>query len=190
MLQRLLKMPAAFSIILIWVVVWLLVVIKDAGPALWGKGISQVGGEYYRFVTAALTHTNFIHLFFNVCAMFWIGFLYEEHLGSIRFLLIAVLCAVISQVIFLCIYKNADQSFGGSVYVYALCGFGLTMQCLLPDFPKMQWGKWSGNWLVISLIAGNIPVLSFMNITTLFVHAISFGVGILAALLCKLLGMK
>ena len=190
MLQRLLKMPAAFSIILIWVVVWLLVVIKDAGPALWGKGINQVGGEYYRFVTAALTHTNFIHLFFNVCAMFWIGFLYEEHLGSIRFLLIAVLCAVISQVIFLCIYKNADQSFGGSVYVYALCGFGLTMQCLLPDFPKMQWGTWSGNWLIISLIAGNIPVLSFMNITTLFVHAISFGVGILAALLCKLLGMK
>ncbi len=119
MLQRLLKMPAAFSIILIWVVVWLLVVIKDAGPALWGKGINQVGGEYYRFVTAALTHTNFIHLFFNVCAMFWIGFLYEEHLGSIRFLLIAVLCAVISQVIFFAFIRMRTRALA-ALFMYTL----------------------------------------------------------------------
>ncbi len=191
LMGRIAKMPVSIAIILVWLVIWILVSCnKNVLPLLEGKGISQIGNQYYRFFTAGLTHTNAIHLLANVCAMLWIGFLYENRIGSIRYLIIGVICAVLSQIIFLSIYRNAAGSFGGSVYNYALCGFGLTMQLLVPVFPKMAFGTWSGNWLIVYLIAGNIPVLSFMNVTTLMIHLIAFAVGALAALGCWLLGLR
>ncbi len=63
------------------------------------------------------------------------------------------------------------------------------MQFLVYDFPKIEFGTWSGNWLIIYLILANIPVLSFMNITTFIFHLIAFGLGGGAALVCKVLGV-
>ena len=122
--------------------------------------------------------------------MFWIGYLYEERTGSVRFVLLGIACAVISQMIFLCIYRDTLQSVGGSAYNFALCGFGLTMQFLVPGFPKMKFGTWSGNWLIIYLIASNIPVLSFMNVTIIIFYMIAFVVGVAAAFVCWLLGVR
>jgi hypothetical protein len=64
------------------------------------------------------------------------------------------------------------------------------MQLLVPGYPKMALGTWSGNWLIVYLIAGNIPVLSFMNVTTLMIYLIAFAVGALAALGCWRLGLR
>ena len=122
--------------------------------------------------------------------MFWIGYLYEERTGSVRFVLLGIAFAVISQMIFLCIYRDTLQSVGGSAYNFALCGFGLTMQFLVPGFPKMKFGTWSGNWLIIYLIASNIPVLSFMNVTIIIFYMIAFVVGVAAAFVCWLLGVR
>ena len=191
MLSKLAKMPISLTIIIVWVIVWLLVISnKNILPILGGKGIAQLGNQYYRFFTAGVVHKNVVHLIFNACAMFWIGYLYENHIGSIRFLLIAILCAIACQAIFMCIYSNALESIGGSGYIFALIGFGLTMQFLSPGFPKITFGTWSGNWLIISAVLGNIPVLSFMNITTVIVHLIAFALGACAALVCWLLGMR
>ena len=188
MLNRIAKQPISMIICLIWIVVWILVVTnKNTLDALCGKGIKQVGTQYYRFFTAGLTHTHILHMLANVCAMFWIGYLYEEWTGSTRFLLIGLICAVLCQVISMAIYSNATESFGGSGYNFALCGFGLTMQFLVPGFPKIVFGTWSGNWLIFSLIIGNIPVLSFMNATTIVFHAIAFALGIVAAFVYRLL---
>ena len=191
MLKDVAKMPVSMAIILAWIIVWVLVVTnKNVLPAMCGKGITQIDNQYYRFFTAGLTHQHIIHLLFNVGAIFWIGYLYEKHIGSIKFLLIAVLCAIACQVIFLCIYSNVTDSIGGSGYNFALLGFGLAMQFLVPDFPKITFGTWSGNWLIIYMILGNIPMLSFMNITTIVFHLIAFAIGACAALICWLLGMK
>lgn len=121
--------------------------------------------------------------------MFWIGYLYEHQVGLVKFLAIGIVCAVISQVIFLCVYHNATESVGGSAYNFALCGFGLAMQFMVPEFPKMQFGTWSGSWLIIYLVASNIPVLSFMNVTTIVFHVIAFVVGIVAAFVCHFIGI-
>jgi membrane associated rhomboid family serine protease len=111
LLGRIAKMPVSIAVILVWIAIWILVSCnKNALPQLEGKGISQIGNQNYRFFTAGLTHTNAIHLLANVCAMFWIGFLYEHRIGSIRFLIIAVICAVLSQVLFLSIYRNAAEA--------------------------------------------------------------------------------
>ncbi len=188
MLNRVAKQPVSLMICLAWIVVWVLVVTnKNTLDVMCGKGIKHVGNQYYRFLTAGLTHTHFLHMAANVCAMFFIGYLYEQRVGSVKFLLIGIICAIACQVIFLAIYSNATENFGGSGYNYALCGFALTMQFLVPDFPKMTLDTWSGSWLIYSLIIGNIPFLSFMNGTTVIFHAIAFVLGIGAALVYRML---
>lgn len=182
MLNKIVRMPVTMMIIFVWIVIWVLVASnKTVLSALGGKGLTQIGNQYYRFFTAGLTHENFIHLLFNVCFMFWIGYLYENRVGSIKFLLVALVCAVVCQVIFLAIYRNVTSSIGGSAYNFALCGFGLTMQFLVPDFPKIELGTWSGNWIIISLIAGNVPIMSFMNVSTIVFHLVAFVLGVGAA---------
>ena len=188
MLNRIAKQPVSLLICLAWIVIWILVTTnKNALEFLCSKGIKQVGGQYYRLFTAGLTHTHILHMLANVGALCWIGYLYEQCLGSVKFLLIEIICTVASQVVFNAIYSNAAESFGGSGYNFALCGFGLAMQFLEPGFPKISYGTWSGNWLIIYLILGNIPVLSFMNVTTVAFHAIAFVLGIGAALVYRIL---
>lgn len=189
MLNRIAKQPISAIICLVWIIVWVFVVRNEnILAALCGKGLKQIRNQYYRFFTAGLTHKNIVHLITNVCAMLWIGYLYEQRLGSIKFLLVGTICAVACQVVFLAIYSNATEGLGGSGYNFALCGFGLAMQLLVPDFPKITFGTWSGDWLIIYLVISNIPVLSFMNATTGVFHIISFALGMGTAFVCWLLG--
>ena len=67
MLGKLAKMPISMTIIIVWVIVWLLVIgNKNLLPVLGGKGIAQIGNQYYRFFSAGLTHKNLVHLIFNM----------------------------------------------------------------------------------------------------------------------------
>lgn len=78
MLNRIAKQPVSVIMCLAWIVVWVFVVSNDSIlPALCGKGIKHIGNQYYRLFTAGLVHTNIVHMIANVCAMFWIGYLYE-----------------------------------------------------------------------------------------------------------------
>ncbi len=189
MLKRLPEMPATIGIMVLWVILYILNLFWSISPHLCGKGISKIDGEYYRFFTAGLIHTHWPHLLINCSAMLWVGYLFERRLGSWQFLLIAVLCAVAAQVIFLCIFCNAQGSIGGSCYPYALCGFGLVMSFLIPDFPKIRLGTWSGNWLAVYLIGANFPILPFMDWTAAVFHGIAFLLGAAAALLCWSVGI-
>lgn len=191
MKKELSAMPVTLAIIFVWLVVWILTLFSEhIASTLCGNGIAKIGNEYYRFLTAILVHTDIIHLAVNISAMFWIGFLYEHRVGSLKFLAIGAVCAVLTQVVFLCIFRNAEGSIGGSVLNFALCGFALTLQIILTDFPKMRFGTWSGSWLIIYLIASNIPFLPFVNITTLIIHVIAFAFGCVAALTYYLLGLR
>jgi len=190
-MKKLLAMPAAVSIILVWLAVWLLTLFSEhAASVLCGRGIAIIDNEYYRFLTASFVHTDVIHLLVNASAMFWIGYLYERRVGSLKFLAVGAVCAVLTQFVFLCVFRNAEMSVGGSALNYVLCGFALMLQRLIPDFPKMKFGKWSGNWLIIYLIAANIPLLAFMDATTVIMHAIAFAFGVIAALTCFQFGMR
>jgi hypothetical protein len=59
MLNRIAKQPVSLMICLAWIVVWVFVVTnKNTLDILCGKGIKQIGNQYYRFFTAGLTHTH------------------------------------------------------------------------------------------------------------------------------------
>ncbi len=191
MKEKLAAMPVTFAIMLTWLAVWLLALSNNqVASALCGNGIALMGYEYYRFLTAILVHVNIVHLLVNAAAVFWIGYLYERRIGSLKFLAVGAICAVLAEIVFLCIFRHAEGNIGGSVLNYALCGFALTLQRLIPDFPEMKFGTWSGNWLIIYLIAANIPLLPFVSITTLVIHTIAFIFGVVAALTCCLSGMR
>ncbi len=180
--------PATLCIIVIWVSVYLLSVTHNIVPAACGKGFSVINREYYRFFTAGLVHQDVIHLLINGFAMFWIGYLYERQVGTLRFAVIGVFCAVVAQAIFLYSFPKVQSSIGGSCYNYALCGFAVVYAMLVPGFPKLKLGTWSGNWIVLYLLGANVPFLPFMDWTAIVIHGIAFALGAGMALLCWYFG--
>ena len=55
MIKKLSSMPASLIVIAVWVAVWIYVSATNSVPKLCGKGISNIGGEFYRFLTAGLS---------------------------------------------------------------------------------------------------------------------------------------
>ena len=195
LLGRIENMPVSITIMLVWIVMWVLAVCKiNVLSALAGKGAAQIGKQYYRYFTGWLLHKHIVHLLANVSALFWIGLVYENHTGSVRFLLVGLICAVLCAIVLSFIYRNASECIGGSSFTYALLGFGLTMQFLVPGSPKLALGTWSGNWLLVYAIASNFPfrisILPFVDVATIVTHVIAFALGAIAALGCRLLGMR
>ncbi len=182
MLKKLPKIPCTFTIIIIWITVWFSVLTTDAFVILCGKGLSKVGVEYYRFFTAGFTHANLFHLIANASTLFWIGYLFEKRIGSFKFAVVGIACAVLSQFIFLCIYQNTENSIGGSVYNFAFLGYAFVGQFMFPDFPKIRWGTWSGNWIFIYCIVSNILYIAATDMTTIVIHAIALFFGALAGI--------
>ncbi len=189
-IKKLSTMPCTFLIVAVWVAVWLIITFNDISPILCGKGIAKIGNEYYRVFTAGLTHKHILHLLANASAILWIGYLYEHRIGSIRFMIIGVICAVVAEFVFLCIFRNTDSSIGGSIYTFAFLGFGLVTGFLVPDFPKITLGTWSGNWLAIYGVASNIPYLVATDVTTIVIHAIALALGVVAGVVYGLLGFR
>lgn len=195
LLYKMTKMPVSLSIMFVWIAMWILVVCKkDVLPTLAGRGAAQIGNQYYRFFTGWLLHKNVVHLLANVSALFWIGLVYENGTGSVRYLLVGLICAVLCAIVLSFIYRNSSECIGGSSFTYALLGFGLTMQFIAPGFPKLALGTWSGNWLLVYAIASNNPIriskLPFVDAATIVTHIIAFALGAAAALVCRLLGMR
>lgn len=54
-------------------------------------------GEIWRLVTPALLHGNFIHLFFNMLCLWVLGQQVEERLGRLRYILLTLLFAIITN---------------------------------------------------------------------------------------------
>jgi membrane associated rhomboid family serine protease len=64
-------------------------------------------GEYWRLWTVTLLHGSFLHLFFNMYALYLAGPIVERWYGSLRFLLIYLACAAAGS--------TASFVFGGDV---------------------------------------------------------------------------
>jgi membrane associated rhomboid family serine protease len=93
-----LEAPATVGLVALNVLVYLVTVYQGGGVgrpggdlfargALIGAAIS-VDGDWYRLVTAMFLHASLLHLAFNMLALYWLGTVVEQALGSIRFLLV------------------------------------------------------------------------------------------------------
>ncbi len=176
-MPKLKHIKATLLIIFIWVVLYVINIFVDLIPTLSGRGFNLMNGEYYRIITCALLHTDFLHLLANCLALYWIGYYLECNIGSGKFLLFALVAYIASETVFFSIFRDAENSFGGSSITFALIGLILILQFAKPVFPKLKLGTWYGNWIVFYSVLGNIPILPFMDFSTVVIHLVSFSIG-------------
>ncbi len=90
--------PATVALVALNVVVYLITVYQGAGinnpggsvandGALQGAAI-DLNGDWYRLVTAMFLHAGILHIAFNMLALYWLGTIVEQALGTWRFVLV------------------------------------------------------------------------------------------------------
>ncbi len=89
--------PATMTLVGINVFVYLITVfqgsgISSPGGTLFEKGalvgVLVADGEWWRLVTAMFLHASILHLGFNTLALYWLGSIVEQAIGTWRFLLV------------------------------------------------------------------------------------------------------
>lgn len=115
-------------------------------------------GEIYRLFTSMFLHANFVHLFFNMYALYIIGPEIEKYYGKLKFLIIYLVSGIFGS-IFSALFNNGF-SIGASGAIFGLFGaltyFGYNYRATLDGFLKSQ---------IIPLLVVNLAVgLIFENI--------------------------
>lgn len=112
-------------------------------------------GEYYRILTGTFLHGNFLHLLFNIYAIYIIGKQLESFIGKWKFLLVYLFSAITGSLMSM-IFLNNGASVGASGAVFGLMGslvyFGYHYRVYLGNVVTTQ---------IIPLIAGNL-MLGFL----------------------------
>ena len=90
--------PATVALVAVNVLVYVVTVYQGAGISAPGGPLFSDGalvgaliytdGEWYRMVTAMFLHASLLHLAFNMLALFWLGTVVEQALGTWRFVLV------------------------------------------------------------------------------------------------------
>lgn len=78
-------------------------------------------GQYYRILTGNFLHGNFLHLAFNVYAIYIIGKQLESFIGKWKFLLVYLFSAITGSLMSI-IFLNNGTSVGASGAVFGLMG--------------------------------------------------------------------
>jgi membrane associated rhomboid family serine protease len=89
--------PATIALVAVNVAVYLVTVFQGAGinnpggklfQNMWLSGAQVADGEWWRLVTSMFLHGSLLHLAFNMFALYWLGTVVEEAIGTARFLLV------------------------------------------------------------------------------------------------------
>lgn len=120
--------------------------------ALWPLGSGDVGYPPFRpwqLLTYAFLHGNFLHLFFNMYALYMFGSEIERLLGRKRYLIYYLLCVVGAALMHLIVIAAADMEIapavGASGGVFGLLlAFGMAwphrkLMLLFPPIPMPAW---------------------------------------------------
>ena len=92
-----LEAPATVALVALNVLVYLVTVYQGGGVGapggeLFNKGALieaiSVDGDWYRLVTAMFLHASLLHLASNMLALYWLGTIVEQVIGSFRFVLV------------------------------------------------------------------------------------------------------
>lgn len=116
--------------------------------------VNVKNGEIYRLLTACFVHANFLHIFFNMYALYYIGPMVEKYYGKLKYLLIYLGSGIMGSLFSVVLSNNV--SIGASGAIFALFGsmlyFGYKYRATLDGFVR----------------SGIIPVL-FINLILGFI---------------------
>jgi membrane associated rhomboid family serine protease len=133
-----LEAPATVGLVALNVFVYLITVYQGAGigrpggelfekGALIGAAIS-VDGDWYRLVTAMFLHASLLHLAFNMLALYWLGTVVEQALGTSRFLLLYFVSGIAGSAGALALSDPFAVTVGASGAIYGILGALLVLE--------------------------------------------------------------
>lgn len=131
------------------VIIFMMMAIKDVTffnfshdtLVAWGANFRPytLDGEWWRLLTSCFVHLNFLHLFFNMYLLLFIGVLLEPILGRARFLTIYIITGFLASLSSLW-WNNLTVSMGASGAIFGIIGvfFALLTTRLLKGKSKKR----------------------------------------------------
>jgi membrane associated rhomboid family serine protease len=133
-----LEAPATVALVVVNVLVYMITVYQGAGVgrpggevfekgALIGAAIS-VDGDWYRLVTAMFLHASLLHLAFNMLALYWLGTVVEQALGTGRYLLVYFVSGIAGSAGALLFSSPFAVTVGASGAIFGIMGALLVLE--------------------------------------------------------------
>ncbi len=130
--------PATVALVALNVLVYLVTVYQGAGidrpggsllddGALIGVAIDQ-NGDWYRLVSAMFLHAGLLHIAFNMLALYWLGTVVEQALGTWRFLLVYFVSGIAGSAGALVLTGPFAVTVGASGAIFGILGALLVLE--------------------------------------------------------------
>ena len=130
-----------------------------------------VNYQYWRLVSCGYLHMGILHLGFNIYALYCLGNIVEERLGTIRYLLVYHVIMILTVSI-CCIFFKEVTIVGASSGIFAVVGFFLFQSLLHEKKMWEQLPKGKRKYIIGYSVIGNL-----LSPYTAALHAISFLLG-------------
>jgi membrane associated rhomboid family serine protease len=160
--------PATLVLVIANVAIYLITAYQGNGPNLPGgslfsdwllQGAAVASGDWYRLVTAMFLHGSLLHLAFNMLALWWLGSIVEQALGTWRFLLVYFVAGLAGSAGALLLSNPLQPTVGASGAIYGILGALLILE-----------------WLQTGSLAGPAMTLIVLNLAlSLAIPGISIG---------------
>jgi membrane associated rhomboid family serine protease len=131
--------PATMALIGLNVVVYMITASQGGGINLPGgqlfsdwalQGAAVSNGDWWRLVTAMFLHGSILHLGFNMLALYWLGTIIEQSLGTPRFLLVYFVSGLAGSAGALWFSSQFAVTVGASGAIFGLIGALLILEYL------------------------------------------------------------
>ena len=130
--------PATVGLVALNVLVYLITVYQGAGVSAPGGTVFEDGalvgariytdGDWYRIVTAMFLHASLLHLAFNMLALYWLGTVVEQALGTWRYLLLYFVSGIAGSAGALLFSSPFAVTVGASGAIFGIMGALLVLE--------------------------------------------------------------
>jgi membrane associated rhomboid family serine protease len=130
--------PATVGLVALNVLVYLVTVyqgagINDPGGSIFEHGELQgaaiyYNGDWYRLVSAMFLHAGLLHIAFNMLALYWLGSVVEQALGTWRFLLVYFVSGLAGSAGALLFTNPFQPTVGASGAIFGIMGALLVLE--------------------------------------------------------------
>jgi membrane associated rhomboid family serine protease len=131
--------PATMALIGINAVVYVITAAQGGGINVPGgklfsdwalQGLAVSNGDWWRLVTAMFLHGSLLHLMFNMLALYWLGTIIEQALGTPRFLLVYFVSGLAGSAGALWLSSAFAVTVGASGAIFGMIGALLILEYL------------------------------------------------------------
>ena len=143
-----------------------------------GKSFNNMPiNEWYRLLTGTIFHHDILHLLGNTFAIYFVGLILENKIGSWRFLFIYLIGNVGASIIYaMCFtYTNAAGASPG-IYALVICIF--ILHIYNREFLDLHFGNWPVNYTFCYAVLGN-----FWGNDAFIVHVFGASIGVVIILM-------